>query len=176
MTLVSQGEAIAINREMASDREKAEHYLLAYAEELKKYQDGRREYVSSGRSKKNKSPVEHAVLRGAAYDAQSDALHWLQAVEIVERGMDGRKLLFLTARRKAEARKGTGFGCGRPGWVAVTQMIFAEAMEKQYLAPGYWLAERTVKSWWRDIISRTVNVALKIKNNFGQHFIPPKTW
>lgn len=123
MTLVSQGEAIAINREMAADREKAEHYLLAYAEELRKYQDGRREYVSSGRSKKDKSPVEHAVLRGAAYDAQSDAFHWLQAVEIVERGMDGRKLLFLTARRKAEARKGNGFGCGRPGWVAVTQMI-----------------------------------------------------
>lgn len=163
MTLVSQGEAIAIKREMAADREKAEHYLLAYAEELKKYQDGRCEYISAGKRKKSKNPVEHAVLRGEAYDAKSDALRWLQAVEIVERGMDGRKLLFLSARRKAETRKGNGFGCGRPGWVAMTQRIFADAMEKQYLAPCYWLAERTIKSWWQDIISRTVNVALRIK-------------
>lgn len=171
MTLVSQGETIAIKREMAADRKKAEHYLLFYAEELKKYQEERSEYINGGKSKKSKNPVERAVLRGAAYDAKSDSLRWLQAVEIVERSMDERKLLFLAARRKAEKKKGNGFGCGRPGWVSMTQRIFSDAMESQYLTPCYWIAERTVKSWWKDIVSSTVTVALKIKNSFGQHFI-----
>ena len=165
MDLMTDGEALSLKREEAADRAKAERYLLHYAEEVARYQAERAEYIANGVPETaGTRPTERHAVRGMEYDRKSEARRWLQAVEVCERGLSGPKRIFLAARREAEARRGTGFRQGRPGGVALPQHLYTEHMEQEYLAPDAWLADRTVKAWWRRIVDRVVEVELRVKS------------
>ncbi|TCL39975.1 hypothetical protein EV210_101175 [Anaerospora hongkongensis] len=82
---------------------------------------------------------------------------WIMTIEDVYKVLSPKKLIFLEARRQAEI---TYYDAkqGRPGWVAETAKQYCNLIEKQY---GYYHlpAEKTVKSWWKDVINITVRVA-----------------
>ena len=172
MTLLSNSDMAALAREMEKDRRLAEHYLLCYADEAERYFAQREEHVMKGGEAslfRGENPTQRAAVRGIEFDNRSGEVRvWLQAVEAVERGLGEKKKYFLEARRRAEKLKGNGFKQGRPGWVRQTQRIYAELMP----AARHWLADRTVKSWWHEMVGETVGMKLKIKNLLGQHFIP----
>lgn len=166
MGLLTDGEVLSYNREAAANRGKAEYYLLHYDKELERFRAERESYLSKDGEVPETAgfdPTERVVVRGEEFDRKSEARRWLQAVEVVERGLSGSKRLFLAARREAETRRGTGFRQGRPGWVTVTQQIYARAMEREYLDPCAWLAERTMKSWWYELVMRVASVELQVK-------------
>jgi len=167
MDLMTEGEALSINRAASEDRKRAEHFLLCYREELATYRAAREDFVSlHGEVPETKGfqPTERSVVRGQEFDRASEERSWLQAVEVVERGLSDQKRVFLHARRAAENVRGTGFRQGRPGWVAQTQRIYTRSMEREYLDPCAWLAERTVKAWWQDLVARVAETELRIKN------------
>lgn len=166
MDLMTEGEALSLNRAASADRKRAEHFILHYQEELAAYRAEREDFVSlHGEVPETKGfqPTERIVVRGQEFDRTSEARRWLQAVEVVERGLPDQKRLFLQARRAAEVTRGTGFRQGRPGWVAQTQQLYTQAMEREYLDPCAWLAERTVKAWWQDLVARVAETELRIE-------------
>lgn len=161
---------------MDDDRQLAERVLLKIDDEKMKYLEERERYISDG-GKYNElesgNPTERAAMRGADFDASYPLLPWIQAVGIVERTMSDRKKLFIDARRLAEKKHCNGFRRGRPGWVIITQRYYISVVEKKYLMQNEWISERTLKTWWKDIIALTATVANKIKNKM-QHDISRK--
>ena len=86
---------------------------------------------------------------------------WLMTVEDVERIVSPQKRIFIEVRRRAEYNKNDGIATvGRPGWVSYTQVEYAEKIYRMY---GYEQvpSERTMISWWNQIVELAVRVAIK---------------
>lgn len=172
MMLASVDEAMDITESIASDKKLAEYYLLNYEVELQRYKEAKEEYmtykpeqddnVGGGKGNMTGNPTEQAVLRGMQFDSQYEGYKWLKAVEIVQRGLGERKNIFIRVRREAERQNIYTIGRGRKGWVLFVQRRYAEEMEKRFIIPEVWVAENTIKSWWKDIVNQTVFVANKI--------------
>lgn len=82
-----------------------------------------------------------------------DDPRWAEAVRLVEDSLAARRRLFLDVRRRAARRRRPRHGGrGRPAWVVWTQVHFMNE------PGGRFLSERTVRSWWASMVSRTVAV------------------
>lgn len=170
--MASVDEAMDITESIASDKKLAEYYLLNYEAELQRYKEAKEEYmtyrdesddnVGGGKSNRTSNPTEQAALRGMQFDSTYDGYKWLKAVEIVQRGLGERKNIFIRVRREVERNNLYTIGRGRKGWVMFVQRRYAEEMEKRFIIPEVWVAENTIKSWWKDIVNQTVFVANKI--------------
>lgn len=169
--LASAEEAISINDSIAADRKTAEHFLLHYEKELANYNNAKDEFmnyreerdenIGGGRSGVGK-PTEEKALREIAFERQYEGYRWLKAVEIVQRGLGERKNIFIRVRREAERNNLYAIGRGRKGWVVFAQRRYAEEIERRFIVAEVWIGERTLQSWWQDIINQTVFVANKI--------------
>lgn len=87
--------------------------------------------------------------------ADDDDPLWAEAVKLVEDDLSERRRLFLDVRRRAARRRPARRGGrprGRPAWVVWTQVHFMNE------PGGRFLSERTVRSWWAAMVSRTVAV------------------
>lgn len=155
----AQAERIA--RAIEEDHRQAEHYLLFYAQERKAYAKRRAEYVY--KTTAGHDPTAASAERGIFYDTHARAAHWLRAVEIMQQGLPEEKQLFLWLRRDAEQQKGNGFSRGRHGWVIRVQHRLAEEMESRYPGRSFWMGERTLKVWWKDMICRTAEIAAHLR-------------
>ena len=170
--LASVDEAMDITESIASDKKLAEYYLLNYESELKKYKEAKEEYmtyreesddnVGGGKGNMTGYPTEQAALRAMQFDSRYEGYKWLKAVEIVQRVLGERKNIFIRVRREAERQNIYTIGRGRKGWVLFVQRRYAEEMEKRFIIPEVWVAEKTIKTWWSEIINQTVFVANKI--------------
>ena len=168
-------------KSMDEDRKIAEGYVLEYEAMRKEYDTKKMEWlfntqaakpidenIGGGKSNLPGKPVEEAALKSAQYDMNHPEYLWLQAVSIALKTFGERKRIFIRVRREAE-HKNNGGCVGRPGWVVYTQRRYYEEIQDRFLNGGGWLAERTIKSWWKEILDVVVEVHLRIKNNFGQH-------
>ena len=172
MMLASVDEAMDITESIASDKKLAEYYLLNYEVELQRYREAKEEYmtyrdesddnVGGGKGNMTGNPTEQVALRAMQFDSRYEGYKWLKAVEIVQRGLGERKNIFIRVRREAERQNIYTIGRGRKGWVLFVQRRYAEEMEKRFIIPEVWVAEKTIKTWWSEIINQTVFVANKI--------------
>lgn len=161
-------EARKIFKDIDADRKQAKHFLLYFNEEWKKYKQERTAYISfNGRHNELEShnPTERIAVRGADFDRNSEKFRWLRAVRILEQGMLENEQAFLRARRAAAKIKGRNFHSGRPGWVIYTQQKYYDAMEKKTCNGNYWLSEQQIKRWWKKIVSRTADIAVRLRND-----------
>lgn len=153
-----------ISHEGAKDRATAESFLLFYADKLADYEREKAnamlplgtvdENLGGGRSGIISKPTEAIALRSAHYDESHDEYYWLRAVEILQKNLDKRKIIFLKLRREAEKHKHGNVG--RPSWVVYTQRRFYEENQS-------WLGERTIKAWWKQILEYVVEIHLRLK-------------
>lgn len=148
------------------DHQRAEHYLLFASEERQNYLQSREDYISKygEYNELDANPTERTVTRGAAYDALSRKYRWLRAVRLVEEVMSMEERIFLTARRRAAHERGRN-PRGRPGWVVATQHKYFSLMEQEKRAntvKKFWLSESQVKRHWKEIITRTVEIFLRL--------------
>lgn len=170
--LVNVEEAIAVKNSIAADRKTAEYYLLNYDSELQKYRDAKQEYLEfkenhddnagGGKSNMTGAPTERTVLKSIAFDDTYEPYRWLKAVEIVQRGLGERKNIFIKVRREAERNNLYTVGRGRRGWVVYTQMRFEEEMERRFIIPDFSVGEKTIKTWWQELVYQTILTANKI--------------
>lgn len=88
---------------------------------------------------------------------------WLETIELVESILGEKKLVFLKYRR--EAAYSNRKIKGRPAWVTYVQHHYAEEMSKRYGHPAenFWIAEKTIKTWWAQMVELTARVAIKRK-------------
>lgn len=161
------------------DADIAEGYLLDYDNRLRQYQDDKLAYMTEnngggvGRGNLPGNPTQSQALRGVDFDYNHPAYLWLKAIEIVMRNLGERKYKFVELRREAEACKAiTHKTGGRPSWVPYLQCKYAAWLSERYIGCDYVLSERTIRTWWREIVVKVVFVRMKLeKNSFRQ----PKT-
>ena len=172
MMLASVDEAMDITESIASDKKLAEYYLLNYESELKKYKEAKEEYmtykpeqddnVGGGKGNMTGNPTEQTALKGMQFDSTYEGYKWLKAVEIVQRGLGERKNIFIRVRREAERNNLYTIGRGRKGWVMFVQRRYAEEIERRFIQAEVYVAEKTIRMWWNDIIYHTIFVSGKI--------------
>lgn len=153
-------------QDIGRDHQSAEHFLLFASEERQKYLEERADYIGK-HGKYNEldgNPTERAATRGAAFDASSRKYRWLRAVQLIEEAMNTEERIFLMARRRAAHGRGKN-PRGRPGWVVATQHQYFSAMEKEKhenSVQKYWLSEGQVKRRWKELVTRTVEIFLRL--------------
>lgn len=157
-----------IYEDMKKDRRKAENFILNFESEKKQYEATKTEYLANqkkenegaGRKSLPSSPTEAEAVISAQYDADSENYSWLKAVELALKTFGERKYIFLEVRREAE--KHCHGGRGRKGWVIYTQQHYSDKIQQRFINDTGWLGERTVKSWWQQIISCVVEFHLRL--------------
>lgn len=169
LDLVSVEEGTKIIEAIETDRRTAIDYLLNYNTRLRDYKHKKQEDLvqqkplsGGGRGSLPGKPTETMAVRSAAYDEEHIEYRWLRAVEITERTLSDKKLLFLQVRREA-GRHGHGAGQGRPGWVPYVQARFPELFQQRYLQSGFYLSDRTAHAWWDAIVDFSVAVFLRLR-------------
>ena len=111
-------------------------------------------------------PVETLAIRSAQYDMEATRYLWLKAVEIALRTFGERKRIFIDVRREAETRGNYREGLpGRRAWVVYTQRRYNEEIQNRFINANGWMAERTVKAWWSQILDCIVEIHLRLKIN-----------
>lgn len=160
-----------IVRGMENDRKIAEGYILNYDNERKAYDVRKQEWLRAnnalagdkvgGKTNLPGSPTENTAIKFAQYDIEQPEYFWLRAVEIALKTFGERKRIFIGVRREAD-RKAQSYH-GKKSWVVFTQRRYSEEIAKRYINANGWLAERTVKAWWRQILDSIVEVHLRLK-------------
>lgn len=160
-----EDEARRIYKRINQDREKAERYLLYTKDEQRKYREARDAYIAAGKTcpeLQSFKPTERVAVRAAEFDRTCEAYRWLRAVKILERSMVGAEKIFLAARRDTAAERGRGIG--RPNWVIRTQRKYYDTMEGKTLQDEEsWLSEDQVKRWWKKIVAKTCDIAVRLE-------------
>ena len=152
--------------DMKRDRDIAKRYVLDYENEKYSYEFKRAEYLESKREflttqrSMPASPTEAIAVANAQYDKEHPEYCWLKAVELAFKTFGERKHIFIEVRREAE-KKSSG-NRGRKGWVIYTQRRYSEEIQKRFVNDMGWLGERTVKSWWSQIIDCVVEIHLRL--------------
>lgn len=163
--------------EIKLDNEEAAGWLLYYPIRRRQYYQDRLEALGGTRSPEirvKSGPGNPTMQKALKLSALDDVGCWLEAIELVESVLGEKKLAFLRVRREA-AYLQERFVRGRPAWVVYTQHQYADEMAKKYQSQPekFWISERTLKTWWQEIVDLTVRIALKkdlLKNNKVQHF------
>ena len=163
-------EAINITDRINQDKKKAEYYLLKYEQEYSTYINKKQEYltykeevdenVGGGKTNITSNPTERVVMKSIEFEGSYEPYKWLKAVEIVQRSLGERKNIFIKVRREAD--RVAHIGKGRKGWIVFAQRRYAEEMERRFIQPEVFMSERTLKTWWQDIINQTMVVVNQI--------------
>ena len=163
-------EAINITDRINQDKDDAKYYLLKYEQEYSTYINKKQEYltykeevdenVGGGKSNITGNPTERVAMKSIEFDNSYEPYKWLKAVEIVQRSLGERKNIFIKVRREAD--KVAHISKGRKGWIVFVQRRYAEEMEKRFIQPVAYMSERTLQSWWYDIINQVIFVQNKI--------------
>ncbi len=151
--------------EIKSDNEEASSWLLYYPVRRRQYYQDRLELLGSTPSSEIRvktGPGNQTMQKALRMSALDHVEDWLKIIELVENVLGEKKLVFLKVRREASYIQDR-FVRGRPAWVVYTQHHYANEMAKKYQSQPekFWLSERTLKSWWQEIVELTARLALK---------------
>ena len=180
--LATNEECMELMESARDDAWKAEQFLLGYETFLRQYQDDRLAYMTktngggAGKGNLPGNPTEVSAIRGIEFDNNYSGYLWLKAVEIVLRDMTEQKRQFVALRREAEACKSIAHKtAGRPAWVPYLQCKYAAWMAERYIGREYVPNEKTIRTWWKDIVNKVVMIKLKLEENRKNNFRAPKT-
>lgn len=151
--------------EIKNDNEEAAQWLLYYPIRRRQYYQDRLEVLGATRSSEIRvktGPGNQTLQKALKLSALDDVESWLETIELVESVLGEKKLVFLRVRREASYLQ-ERFVRGRPAWVVYTQHHYANEMAKKYQTQPekFWLSERTLKTWWQEIVDLAVRIALK---------------
>lgn len=170
-----------IEKGTEDDRKTAEAYVLNYEAWNRTHEEFMNEAredsvwgtpdaeVVGGKSNLPRNPVEKTGILLADYAMKSDHPLWLRAVELALKTFGERRRIFIKVRCEAEKANKDNGKVGRPGWVVYTQHRYREETQKRFLNDGTWVGESTLKLWWSDVLTRVVEIFLRLKlkkNNF----------
>lgn len=151
---------IDIVRELAKDKVCAEDWILLYSKRKKEYfEDERylRESLPSphdvgSRGGKGTSYTEYKIIHLADIERSEK---WLLAVELMEKTLSPKRLIFLECRREALKYK------GKRNWILFVQRTYAERLAKMYgrRPENFWVSYQTICNWWNKIIDMTLHIA-----------------
>jgi hypothetical protein len=116
------------------------------------------QYTGIPQGKGISDPTAQKVIK---LDSLKNDELWLTTIKDVEKIVSPQKKVFIEVRRRAEESRNAGIATvGRPGWVSYTQATYADKIYRMY---GYEQvpSERTMMSWWNQIVELTVRVAIK---------------
>lgn len=157
----------SLQKDIEKDKKTAEEYLLHYTVKMAEYKLrkagalARNRGESGGGGNMPGAPTEQVAVASISYDERHDEYYWLKAVEVVQRVIGERKSIFLACRREADRRN--SHARGQKPWVITTQMLFVEALGERFFDSGQWVSECTVRRYWRDIVSKVVDIHLRLK-------------
>ena len=167
--MVSAEEENSIMAEIGNDRKVAITYLLNYHELLAQYHARKVAEIEDvpkvgggGHGSLPGKPTEAKAIKSAAYDESHDEYKWLKAVEIAERTLPDRKMLFLQIRRVAEMHNKGSHDRGRPAWVPYTQAHYADEIEKRYGQSEKPPKDKVMRGWFNRIVDTVVLVWNKL--------------
>lgn len=159
-----------ILNDMRQDRHTAEAFILEYQARREKYEQQKEEELEKMKDNDGgpsgnlpSSPTERAAVLSVQYDQDHwGEYSWLQAVEVAMKTFGERKHIFIAVRREADSKVHRVKARGRHGWVVYTQRRYSEEINKRFINDMGWLADRTVKQWWHQIIDSVVEIHLRI--------------
>lgn len=141
-------------------------WLLYYHQRRQSYFQVKNNFAELGATQYTGMPHGSGIGNPTAQKAidlgrlKNDEL-WIMTIEDVERILSPKKAVFLEVRRRAEDIKYDGIATvGRPGWIAYTQTNYAEKIKRKY-DYNHVPSERTMMSWWNQIVDLAVRVAIK---------------
>lgn len=171
---MEEQESEAIVKALEADRLRAEDYLLHYDDKRKEYTAHKKmalevlqSHSSGGHGSLPGKPTENAAIRSADYDNESDEYKWLFAVAVVQNMISERKKIFLDVRRRAESQANKING--KVSWIPWVYTEYGNIVAERYKNASN-RSERTMQSWWRELIERVRLIYLKKKSAKNKNF------
>ncbi|HWP50836.1 MAG TPA: hypothetical protein VN626_03970 [Clostridia bacterium] len=161
-------KAAQVLQELNKDFETAAEWLLFYEDRLRQWeQDSRyiREEIAGSNmdwcvtaSTGTGDGVVYKVISIEELERQEK---WLLTVELVHEMLSPKKQVFLAVRRAARRKNQTVKG--HEVWRGYVQTQYAEDMAKKYGATPdkFWLTDKTITEWWRELVELTRCIAYK---------------
>ena len=145
---------------MAEEYKKAEHYLLHYDEEQKKYQEDLADHMTKEKSEVGGGrggvgdPTGSRAVKRVEYERTSESCAWLDAVRSVEAILTDNERKILRWRREFDRGKYQKKGRGRPPWVINVVVRFATEDERV-------VSDFTIRKIWSNLVRIVVFAAQK---------------
>lgn len=106
--------------------------------------------------KQERKQAEHYLLccrqEASRKKREPAADAWLLAVRMVEDHMNRRRAALLRLRREAHCRR--KYYKGKEVWMPYVQNRYMK---------DEWIGERTIRTWWHEIVDDVVNVHIRMK-------------
>lgn len=158
-----------IIEQIKSDYKTAEEWILLYYDRRAEYYDESR-YINdrsynmdvgrAGDTKNNWRDFQVIQFSNLDYTEK-----WLLAIECMYQELPTEKRIFIEQRRRAEKKNQylREQKKGRTNWVTFVQEHYTRAMADEYNGQpeDFWISEKTIKLWWREIIELTRLIAIK---------------
>lgn len=142
-----------IREAMRQEYRTAEHFLLDYTAERKKFAAELEEFLTQRRETGGSGvgdPTGSIAVKTAEFERGSASFGWLEAVRSVEEKLSDVELLLLKWRR-GFAVKPYRRGKGRPPWQVFVMAKFATEQEKI-------VSDRTVRRLWMHLVRMVIYV------------------
>lgn len=145
---------------MAREYKLAEHYLLNYEAEQKKYQEDLADFLTREKSEVGGGrggvgdPTGSLAVKHVEYERKSDSFAWLDAVRSVESVLTENEKKILRWRRDFDRGKSYRKGRGRPPWVINVVARFAAEDDRV-------VSDFTVRKVWSNVVRIVVYAAQK---------------
>ena len=157
-------DSSTILKELKSDYDTSEEWLLYYPTRLKQYYQDLN-YISTETNRPEvfaRSEPANVVIQKVISLAELDKTEqWLIVIELVETMLAPKKKLFLDIRRQAaKQRKMVN---GHEVWRNYVQRHYADEMVKIYGSSPekFWLHDNTITNWWSQIVGLAQLIASK---------------
>lgn len=159
---VAKVMAMNVREMMSREYKKAEHYLLYYEAEQKKYAEDLAEFLTKEKSEVGGSrggvgdPTGIQAVKRVEFERKSEAYVWLDAVRAVESVLTDAERMIVKCRRDFSASKYRRQGRGRPPWIVNVVARFASEKDKV-------VSDFTIRKLWSNMLRMVVFAANKRK-------------
>lgn len=140
---------------MARDHTLAEHYLINYDAEQKRYAEELADHLTREKSEVGGGrggvgdPTGSLAVKRVEFERKSEAFHWLDAVRSVEDILVEHERKILRWRREFDRGKQYRRGRGRPAWVINAVARFSVEDERV-------VSDFTVRKIWSNMVRLVV--------------------
>lgn len=157
-----------ILEQIKRDYKTAEEWILQYYERRAEYYEEARYIhdhsygVGQGAGNKGSGGNNYSLIRFSDLEHME---RWLLSVELMWSTLSPKKKIFVEQRRRAEAKNRylKERKQGRINWALFVQKHYAREMlqENGGRQETYWMNEKTIKIWWKEIVELTRLIAQK---------------
>lgn len=152
---------MTIREMMAREYKMAEHFLIFYDSEQKKYAEELAEYLTKEKSEVSgggrggvSDPTGVLAVKRVEFERKSEAFAWLDAVRSVYDSLTDVEKMVIKWRRDFDCGKYRKRGRGRPPWIINAVVKFAVECDMV-------VSDHTVRKLWANVIRMVVFAANK---------------